>query len=118
MTQSGGIPALHVPKLRRGNGALTWQTSLRYDRGWGALLDQPIMGYCLGLSLRDLQEVMQGTRGERMSLAACNRLVLTVQEQSKACKTTSLAACRRETFARRRRRLVHVAQEQTMHTRR
>ena len=72
MTQYGCIPALHVPKLRRGNGALPWQTIMRYERCWGPLLDQHILGYCLGLSLRDLQEVMQVTLGEMMSLAACN----------------------------------------------
>jgi Transposase, Mutator family len=52
LTQYGCIPALHVPKLRRGNGHLTWQTITRYERCWGPLLDQQIMGYCLGLSLR------------------------------------------------------------------
>ena len=92
MTQYGGIPALRVPKLRRGNGALTWQTITRYERCWGPLLDQHILGYCLGLSLRDLQEVIQVTLGEGMSLAACNRLVWTVQEQVKAFKTTVLDA--------------------------
>jgi putative transposase len=92
MTQYGGIPALHVPKLRRGNGARTWQTITRYEHCWGPLLDQHILGYCLGLSLRDLQEVMQVTLGEMMSLAACNRLVLTVQEQVSAFKTTPLDA--------------------------
>jgi len=92
MTQYGCIPALHVPKLRRGNGALPWQTIMRYERCWGPLLDQHILGYCLGLSLRDLQEVMQVTLGEMMSLAACNRLVLTVQEQVRAFKTAALDA--------------------------
>ena len=92
MTQYGGIPALHVPTLRRGNGARTWQTLMRYERCWGPLLAQHMLGSCLGLSLRDLQEVMQGTLGEGMSLAACNRLVLTVHEQVTTFKTTPLEA--------------------------
>ena len=92
MTQYGGIPALHIPKLRRGNGARTWQTITRYDHCWGPLLDQHILGSCLGRSLRDLQEVMPVTLGERMSLAACNRLVLTVHEPVSAFKTTPLDA--------------------------
>ena len=69
-TQYGRIADLRVPKLRRGNGELTWQTIRRYERCWGPLLDHHIMGYCLGLSLRDLQEVMSATLGEVVSLAA------------------------------------------------
>ena len=92
LTQYGGISALRVPKLRRGNGALSWQTITRYERWWGPLLDQHSLGYCLGLSLRDLQEMMQVTVGELMSLAACNRLVLMVQEQGQAFKATPLEA--------------------------
>lgn len=92
MTQYGCIPALHVPTLRRGNGARTWQTITRDAHCWGPLLDQHILGSCLGLRLRDLQEMMQVTRGEMMSLAACHRLVLTVQEQVSAFTTTPLDA--------------------------
>ena len=92
LTQYGGIPNLRVPKLRRGNGALSWQTITRYERCWGPLLDQHILGYCLGLSLRDLQEMMHVTLGEVMSLAACNRLVWTVQEQVQTCKNMPLEA--------------------------
>jgi hypothetical protein len=92
MTQYGSIPALRVPQLRRSNGALTWQTITRDDRCWGPLLDQHMLGSCLGLSLRDLQEVMQVTLGEGMSLAACNRLVWTVHEQGNAFTTTGVDA--------------------------
>jgi hypothetical protein len=42
---------LHVPKLRRGNGALPWQSITRYERCWGPLLDHQVMSYCLGHSL-------------------------------------------------------------------
>jgi hypothetical protein len=92
MTQYGGIPPLPGPKLRRGNGALTWQTIMRDARGGGPLLAQPILGSCLGLSLRELQEVRPGTLGAGRSLAAGHRLVLPVQEQGKACNTTALDA--------------------------
>src|SRR5262245_51217115 len=42
LTQYGGMPNLHVPKLRRGNGHLPWQTITRYERCWDPLLAQQI----------------------------------------------------------------------------
>jgi len=46
ITQDGRIADLRVPKLRRGNGALAWQSLTRYEHCWGPLLDQHVMGYC------------------------------------------------------------------------
>ena len=92
MTQYGGLPALHVPTRRRGNGARPWPTLMRYARCWGPLLDQHRLGSGRGLSRRARQEGRPVTLGEGMSLAACHRLVLTVQEQGKACQTTPLEA--------------------------
>ena len=92
MTQYGAIADLHVPKLRRGNGALHWQTITRYERCWGPLLDQQVMGYCLGLSLRDLQEMMALTLGEVLSLSACNRIVSSVTARVEAFKSEPLAS--------------------------
>ena len=89
-TQYGCIPALRVPKLRRGNRQLEWQTIGRYERCWGPWLDQQLLQYCLGHSLRDLQETMLLTVGEVRSLEACNRLVLGLQEQAQAFKTARL----------------------------
>ena len=74
-TQYGRIAALRVPTLRRGNRHLAWQTITRYAHCWGPLFDQQLLYYCLGHSLRDLQEGMQLSLGEVLSLAACNRLV-------------------------------------------
>ena len=91
-TQHGCIPALRVPKLRRGNRALTWQTIERYERCWGPLLDQQVMGYCLGLSLRDLHESMRLTLGEVLSVSSCNRIVLGMAKQVEAFKTPPLEA--------------------------
>ena len=90
LTQYGRIADLRVPKLRRGNRALTWQTIARYERCWGPRLDHHIMGYCLGLSLRDRQEVLYETLGEVVSLSTCNRLVWEVDEQMKAWKRAIL----------------------------
>jgi putative transposase len=90
LTQYGPIADLRVPKLRRGNGDLTWQSITRYERCWGPLLDQHVMGYCLGLSLRDLQEMMALTLGEVLSLSACNRIVSSVSAQVEAFKNRPL----------------------------
>lgn len=92
MTQYGRIADLRVPKLRKGNGALAWQTIRRYQRCWGPFLDQQVMNYCLGLSLRDLQESMYTTLGEVLSVASCNRIVASVGQRVEAFKRQSLAA--------------------------
>jgi putative transposase len=91
-TQYGRIANLRVPKLRRGNRHLQWQTITRYEHCWGPLLDQHLLHYCLGHSLRDLQEVMQLSLGEVLSLAACNRLVLGLEERAQTFKTARLVA--------------------------
>ena len=91
-TQYGCIVNLHVPKLRRGNGPLCWQTIARYERCWGPFLDQQLLHYGLGHSLRDLQEAMYQSVGEVLSLEACNRLVLGLEQRAHAFKTARLQA--------------------------
>jgi putative transposase len=91
-TQYGCIPHLRVPKLRRGNRHIDWQTIGRYERCWGPLLDQHLLHYCLGHSLRDLQETMQQTLGDVLSLEACNRLVLGLEQRAQVFKTARLQA--------------------------
>ena len=83
-TQYGLILDLRVPKLRRGNRDLTWQSIARYERCWGPFLDQQLLHYTLGHSLRDLQEAMPLTLGEVLSLEACNRLVLGLQKRGRS----------------------------------
>ena len=92
ITQYGCIADLRVPKLRKGNGNLEWQTISRYERCWGPFLDQQVMNYCLGLSLRDLQESMYVTLGEVLSVASCNRIVASMGQRAEAFKTQPLAA--------------------------
>jgi transposase-like protein len=91
ITQYGRIAALRVPKLRRGNGALPWQSITRYEHCWGPLLDHHVMGSCLGHSLRDVPEAMALPLGERLSLAACHRMGSSVAKPMEACKTPPLA---------------------------
>ena len=81
ITQYGRIADVRVPKLRKGNGDLEGQTLSRYERCWGPFLDQQVMNYGLGLSLRDLQESMHATLGEVLSLASCNRIVASTEEE-------------------------------------
>jgi hypothetical protein len=50
------------------------------------------MGYCLGLSLCDLQETMHWTLGEVLSLEACNRVVLKLEVQVRTVRSARLAA--------------------------
>lgn len=90
LTQYALIAHLHVPKLRRGNSQLSWQTITRYERCWGPLLDQQLMGYCLGLSLRDLQESLQRTLGEVLSLEALDRVLMALDGRVAAFKTARL----------------------------
>jgi putative transposase len=92
ITQYGRIADLRVPKLRKGNGALEWQTIRRYERCWGPLLDEQVMHYCLGLSLRDLQESIYTPLGEVLSVASCNRIVASVGQRAEAFKTQPLEA--------------------------
>lgn len=63
-TQYGCIFDLRVPKLRRGNRGLDWQSIERYECCWGPFLDQQLLHYTLGHSLRDLQEAMHSTLGD------------------------------------------------------
>ena len=90
LTPYGCIADLRVPKVRRGNQAIAWQTITRYERCWGPFLDHHIRGYCFGLSLRDLQEVLYAPGGEVVSLAACNRLGGEVDTQVEAFKKATL----------------------------
>jgi putative transposase len=92
ITQYGRIPDVRSPKLRKGNGALEWQTLSRYERCWGPFLDQQVLHYCLGLSLRDLQESMHATLGEVLAVASCNRIVASVGQGAEAFKTQRLEA--------------------------
>jgi len=92
ITQYGCIADLRVPKLRKGNGNLEWQTISRYERCWGPFLDQQVMNYCLGLSLRDLQEALYAPLGEVVAVASCNRIVASVGQRAEAFKTQSRAA--------------------------
>ena len=62
----------------------------RYERCWGHFLAHQLLHYCLGHSLRALQAAMDQSVGAVVSLAACNRLVLGIEERAPTCKMARL----------------------------
>ena len=78
-TTYGHIPDLRVPKLRAGNRKRHWQILVRYQSPLQSLLDRALYCYTLGLSLRDLQEMLYLFLGHVLSCAAVNRVTLAAQ---------------------------------------
>jgi putative transposase len=75
-TTYGHIPDLRVPKLRAGNRKRRWQILVRYQSPLQSLLDKALYCYTLGLSLRDLQEMLYLFLGHVLSCSAVNRVTL------------------------------------------
>jgi hypothetical protein len=98
LTQYSRIADLHVPKLRRGNGALSWQSMTRYEHRWRPLLDQQVLSYCLGHRLRDWQETMAWSRSEVLQLLACNCMVARVAPDLERGASEADIRQRAETF--------------------
>jgi putative transposase len=78
-TTYGHIPDLRVPKLRAGNAQRLWQILVRYPSPLQSLLDKALYCYTLGLSLRDLQEMLYLFLGHVLSGSAVNRVTLAAQ---------------------------------------
>jgi transposase-like protein len=83
-TEYGSIPNLKVPKLRRGNKEREWKILTRYQCCLQSLLDASLYTYVLGLSLRDLQEMLCVFFGHLLSLSAINRVTQAVHSQVQA----------------------------------
>ncbi len=80
-TQYGHISHLAVPKLRRDNRKREWQILSRYSRCLTGLLDFAGYLYVMGLSLRDLQEVLYLLLGTVLSTSAINQVTLRVAQR-------------------------------------
>ena len=80
-TQYGHIPHLAVPKLRQDNRKREWKILSRYSRCLTGLLDFAGYLYVMGLSLRDLQEVLYLLMGTVLSTSAINQVTLRVAER-------------------------------------
>ena len=90
ITQYGAITDLHVPTLRRGNGALPGPSSTRSECCWGPRLAHQVMSSGLGHSRRDWPEPLALTLGAGRSLAACHRMVTRVTAPLAGFKTPIL----------------------------
>jgi len=87
LTTHGFIPDLHIPKLRSGNRARTWQVLTRYQLSMPLLLDQALYLYTLGLSIRDLQEALYILFGRVLSREAVNRVTRAAQSPMEEWRT-------------------------------
>src|SRR5215207_5012234 len=87
LTTHGFIPDLHIPKLRAGNRARSWQVLTRYQLSMPLLLDQALYLYTLGLSIRDLQEALYVLFGHILSREAVNRVTRAAQSPMHTWRT-------------------------------
>jgi transposase-like protein len=87
LTTHGFIPDLHIPKLRGGNRARSWQVLTRYQLSMPLLLDQALYLYTLGLSIRDLQEALYILFGRVLSREAVNRVTRAAQSPMDTWRT-------------------------------
>jgi len=88
--QYGVIKDLRVPKLRRGNKAIEWQVIEKYERSFGPWLDLKLHLYTLGLSQADLQEILQLSLGQVVSVKAIEHLTNVVHQEMTAFRQAKL----------------------------
>lgn len=80
VTLYGRLTDLLVPKLRRGNRRRQWRILTRYQSALQSVLDRALYAYTMGLSLRDLQELLYLFLGHMLSRTAVNRITVAVQD--------------------------------------
>jgi putative transposase len=81
---------IQVPKLRRGNKDHEWQVIKKYERSFGPWLDAQLHLYVLGLSQRDLQEILHLSFGQVMSIKAIEHLTSVAQKEMEAFRRARL----------------------------
>jgi len=89
-TQYGVIKDLRMPKLRKGNKAIEWQVIEKYERSFGPWLDLKLHLYTLGLSQADLQEVLQLSLGQVVSVKAVEHLTDVARQEMTAFRQAEL----------------------------
>jgi transposase-like protein len=92
VTEFGPIAALKVPELRAGNRQRRWRILQRYQLAQASLLDKALYLYTLGLSLRDLQEMLYVWADQLLSRAAVNQVTLAAQTRLAAWRDHPLPA--------------------------
>ncbi len=89
-TLYGHIPDLLVPKLRTGNPNRNWQILVRYQHALQSLLDRTLYAYTLGLSVRDVQELLGLFIGHVFSTSAITRITTAAQTAMESWHQTAL----------------------------
>ena len=79
-----------MPKLRTGNAARDWHILVRYQSCLQGLLDRALYAYTLGLSVRDLQELLFLFMGHLFSASAINRVTVAAQSPMDAWRQQPL----------------------------
>ncbi|MFQ5814517.1 MAG: transposase, partial [Anaerolineae bacterium] len=85
-----GTVEVRVPKLRKGNKRRPWQVLVRYERNFGPWLDLQLHLYRLGLSQRDLQEILHLGFGQVLSPKAIQHLTDVAQREMEAFRQAPL----------------------------
>jgi putative transposase len=85
-----GETGVRVPKLRKGNKERSWQVLERYERNFGPWLDLQLHLYRLGLSQRDLQEILHLGFGQVLSPKAVQHLTDVAQREMEAFRQAPL----------------------------
>jgi transposase-like protein len=85
-----GSVQVQVPKLRCGNKERPWQVLERYERSFGPWLDLQLHLYLLGLSQRDLQEILHLSFGQVLSIKAIEHLTDVAQKEMEAFRQAPL----------------------------
>lgn len=85
-----GPTQVRVPKLRRGNKGREWRVLERYERSFGPWLDMQLHLYRLGLSQRDLQEILHLGFGQVLSIKSVEHLTDVAREEMEAFRQAQL----------------------------
>jgi len=92
VTAYGRLADVRVPKLRRGNKQRTWQILTRYQSPLQGVLDRALYAYTMGLSLRDVQELLYLFVGHILSRTAVNRITIAMQDTMTTWRSQPVAA--------------------------
>ncbi len=79
-----GTVIVQIPKLRKGAKEREWRILKRYERSLGPWLDLQLHLYTLGLSQRDLQEILAIGFGQMLSVKAIEHLTEVVNKEKEA----------------------------------
>jgi transposase-like protein len=85
-----GETETRVPKLRKGNKERSWQVLERYERNFGPWFDLQLHLYRLGLSQRDLQEILHLGFDQVLSPKAVQHLTDVAQKEMEAFRQAPL----------------------------